>query len=285
MFQWHDCFKITVVLLLTLLLMVGLCSCHQKNSDTATIYPCYFNQEVEGVDATIICAVLEQAGWILAGTHQDEKDGSTYYQYIDREEAHTKALVLTEFPDAEQAKQEYSKEWTSGSVMAGVFRHDSKFDTMRLRISNCTIITVGNAHADLLEMLDIKAVEGLEIPSENTYEIRKDIKSVDIEAVKATMEADGYQFYATNYFADDETDEFSNTYIIISPEQNRIYAYTLGEAPKWGVPGAYNVYQAVERHMNSADLYVGIHFVGFKDGSCILCYGDSFEEIRDYFAP
>ncbi|MBQ2806021.1 MAG: hypothetical protein IJF08_03120, partial [Clostridia bacterium] len=272
------------LLLLCVFLAMLLCSCNQKNEETVTMYPCYFNQNVEGVDGATIRATLEQAGWVLNETKQDDKDGSTYYLYTETDKIPTRGVIaITEFPDAQKAEQEFLKEWTTVSVMAGVFTLESEFHTMRLRISNCTIMTLGNAHADLLEMLDIKAVEGLEIPLENTYEIRKDIKSVDIEAVKVTMEADGYQFYATDYVLDDETDEFSNTYIIISPEQDRIYAYTLGDAPKWGVPGAYRFYQAVERHMNSADLYVGIHFVGFKDGSCILCYGDSFEEIHDYF--
>jgi hypothetical protein len=32
------------------------------------------------------------------------------------------------------------------------------------------------------------------------------------------------------------------------------------------------------------DYTLGIHFVGFKDGGCVLCYGDTFAEIEKYFA-
>ena len=54
-----------------------------------------------------------------------------------------------------------------------------------------------------------------------------------------------------------------------------------------GKPYAYKVYNQVDDLMESisgdVDHSLGIHFVGFKDGSCLLCYGDSFAEIAHYF--
>lgn len=278
--------KITCILCLFLLL-AALAGCRSAEQETTDIFPCYFNRDVEGMDAQAICAALESAGWEkdTRQAHANVSNTTTAYTLPAGEVR--KVIVIEEFPSCGEAEQSFAEQWSV--IAGGDFAQDNEYHMTLLRISDCTVTTLRDAHVDLMETLRLGTVEALEVPLENTYEMCKDTDSVDIEAVKAAMEADGYQFYASEFFAGDDQDgSFSSTYIFFSPKQDRIYAYTLGKEPtKWGLPYAYWTYQTVERMVEQAgvrDLNVGIHFVGFKDGSCVLCYGDSFEQIRAYFA-
>ena len=275
----YSCFyKIICSLLLGLICVTAFAGCNQKQPEVITIYPSYFNRDIDGVNCTNIRTALEQEGWVLENTSQSTTDGSTVYAYKLLENGETKVISINEYTSAVEAERSYTKEWTDGAIIGGWFSYDHLYHTMRLRISDCTITALGNAHMDLINILGLGAVEPMEAYMENTFEMFKDSKSVDIEAVKSTMEADGYQFYTTSFIID--SDEFISTYIIVSPNQDRIYAYTLGNKPVGSTPSAYDWVKT-----GTTQYDVGIHVVGFKDGSNVLCYGDSFEEIRDYFAP
>ncbi len=270
--------KIICALLCYMMCVFAFVGCNQKHPEVITIYPSYFNQDIDGVNCTNIRTALEQEGWILENTSQSITDGSTVYTYKLIENSETKVISINEYTSVAEAERSYTKEWTEGAIVGGWFSHDHLYHTMRLRISNCTITTLGNAHVDLINILGFESVVPMEAYVEPTFEMCKGSKSVDIDAVRSTMETDGYQFYTTDFIID--SDEFISTYIIVSPNQDRIYAYTLGNKPAWGTPSAYDWVKT-----STSEYDVGIHVVGFKDGSNVLCYGDSFEEIRDYFAP
>lgn len=268
-------------LLLCLSLLSLFVGCSRGKQENVTIYPCYFNRDVEGVDCSAIRAALEKAGWVLKSTDQNEYDHYKIYHYAleDTSGEQTKVLALNEHANAEAAKQHYDQMWQNDSLAAG-FANNNHFFEAYLRISDCSIMALGNAHVDLLELLDLGTVQPLEISLDNSYEMCREAKGVDIAAVKAAMEADGYVFYETVFVSGQEE---TVSYVIVSPGQDRTYAYTLGEAPKWGIPGAYREYKRLERLADFGDSRVGVHFVGFEDGSCILCFGNSFEEIEEYF--
>lgn len=270
-----------IVFLATLLLCLSLLSafvgCSQSEQETVTIYPCYFNRDIEGVDSSVIRAALEQAGWELHSTEQNTEEQYTVYRYKwnDPSGGPAKVLSINAHIDADSARRHYEEMWSSNSLVAG-FASSNQFFEMYLRISDCSIMALGNAHVDLLELLDLGTVQPMEISLEHSYERCKDVKDVDIAAVKAAMEADGYVFYETVFFSEDE---LATSYIIVSPEQDHIYAYTPGKTPAW----ARREYNRIENAANSGENRVGIHFVGFEDGSCVMCYGESFEEIKGYF--
>ncbi len=264
--------------------MIG---CGQKNNETVTVYPCYFNRDVEGMDAAFICKALEQAGWTHVSSDQDGAyENATTHIYELVTDGQKQGIVIYEFATAEQAEQVYVQDNVGTVFPALIFPDEHSLYSKYIRISNCLIMTMRNGHADLIRILELGSVEPLEVPTENSYELRRKIKSVDIETVKSTMEADGYAFYPIEFIGSE--DDFLPTYVIISPEQDRAYVYTFAEnKPLFGMPYTYYVYNLLERvalNYEGEDNYVGMHFVGFKDGSCVLCYGDSFEEIEGYFA-
>jgi hypothetical protein len=138
-----------------------------------------------------------------------------------------------------------------------------------------------------MEILGLGTPQALEVPTENTQELKRKIKSVDIEAIKTEMEADGYTFYQIDFLAQEDSEDFVPTYLIISPAQDRAYLYTQALKPRFGISYTYFIYQIFERtalDYEGEDIFVGIHFVGFMDGGCVLCYGDTFAEIEKYFA-
>ncbi len=263
--------------LLCMTLISAFAGCSQGNRETITIYPCYFNRDVEDVDCTTIRATLEQAGWELRSTDRNEEEHYNIYHYMltNPTSGQSKVLSINEHVSTEAAAKHYDQMWANNSLVAG-FAISRHFFESYLRISDCSIMSLGNAHVDLLELLGLGTVQPLEISLDNSYEMCKEAEGVDIDAVKAAMEADGYKFYETVFVSSDEE---ITSYVIISPEQDRTYAFVRGSSPK----STYKEYKRLGRVADFADARVGIHFVGFADGSCILSYGDSFEEIKEYF--
>lgn len=279
--------KILCAVILGILIAAALVGCKQE---TATIYPCYFNADVADVDATAICATLEQAGWPLISTPQDSIFDnalqSRIYKITDGDQM--QMIVVYEFETAEQAQTAYEQEYMRAPLMGGYFTVNHTRWENNLRISNCIVWTISTMPLNVYEILGIEGGRALEIPMDNSYEMCREVDRVDINAIKAAMEADGYTFYKSEFVISEEEEGFSRTLVFTSPDQDRIYAYTFTEeTPKLGKPYAYKVYRQVdalmERVSGDVDHSLGIHFVGFKDGSCILCYGDSFAEIEHYF--
>ena len=271
----HRFTKIVCTLLLCLIPLSALTGCVRLTGETVTIYPCYFNRDVENVNYTVIHAALTQAGWERKSTEQNEEDNYNvhYYMLNDPATGKTKVLSINEHDSAKAAQAHYEQMWASNSLVAG-FAISKQFEESYLRISNCSIMALANAHVDLLALLGLGEVQPLEASSDNSYEACRDAERVDIEKVKAAMEADGYRFYTTVFLSDEEQDA---SYVIISPNQERTYAFVRGSSAK----STYNTFKRLRRD----GMMVGVHFVGFTDGSCVMCYGESFEEIRGYFVP
>lgn len=272
--------------LLCVILISALCSCGRSNKgQEITVYPCYFNQDVAGVDGQNIRELLDREGWVLVEPENPESSGPLYenskiYSYHTGEESanQRKVIIIHEFENAEQAEAIYAENLAS-YVFAGKFTLDHSMFEMELRISNCVIMTLRNAHVDLFAILDLGEVRPLQVSQNTTRQSVRKPKSVDIDAVRAKMEADGYQFYSSVMYDEDE-EEYSNTYVIVSPTQDRAYAFTQGKKLRWGLS---NTYLSVKLFNEVGTYFVGMHVVDFKDGSSIICYGDSFEEISEYF--
>ena len=277
--------KILCAVILGVLIAAALVGCKQE---TATIYPCYFNADVADVDATAIRAAIEEAGWELQSSEPDDFYGNTathIYWLITGDQK--QGIAIYEFENAEQAEQAYVQDVIGTIFPATIFPDDYSLYSKYIRISNCLIMTVNNSHVDLLELLGLGTVEPLEVPTENTQELKRKIKSVDIEAIKTEMEADGYTFYQIDFLAQEDSEDFVPTYLIISPAQDRAYLYTQALKPRFGISYTYFIYQILERtalDYEGEDIFVGMNFVGFMDGGCVLCYGDTFAEIEKYFA-
>lgn len=277
-------------LLCALFLCIALLSAFVGcGKETVTVYPCYFDRNVQGMDGADIRAALEQAGWSLEESKQNGAyDNSTTYIYQLAEGESKKVILIYEFATAEEAQAAYKEDGMSDYFPSGVFPADHSLYISYLRISNCYISTLKNSHVELMEILGLGTPQALEIPTENTQELKRKIKSVDIEAIKTEMEADGYTFYQIDFLAQEEGDEFVPTYLIISPAQDRAYVYTQALEPQFGMSYTYFVYQILERaafdYDDGEDMYVGMHFVGFMDGGCIACYKGTFGEIEQYFA-
>lgn len=281
--------KILCAVLLGILIAAALVGCDLGNQETVTTYPCYVNRDVAGMDATTICATLEQAGWPLISTPQDSIFDnalqSRIYKITDGDQM--QMIVVYEFETAEQAQTAYEQEYMRAPLMGGYFTVNHTTWENNLRISNCIVWTISTMPLNVYEILGIEEGRALEIPMDNSYEMCREVDHVDINAIKAAMEADGYTFYKSEFFVTEEEEGFSRTLVFTSPDQDRIYAYTFTEKPKLGKPYAYKVYHKIDDFMKDmsgdVDPSLGIHFVGFEDGSCILCYGDSFAEIAHYF--
>ena len=274
--------KILCAVILGVLIAAALVGCKQE---TATIYPCYFNADVADVDATAIRAAIEEAGWELQSSEPNDSYGNTathIYWLITGDQK--QVIAIYEFENAEQAEQAYVQDVIGTIFPATIFPDEYSMYSQYIRISNCLILTINNSHVDLLELLGLGTVEPLEVPTENTQKVHRKIKSVDIEAARTAMESDGYTFYPIEFIG---SEEFGPTYLIVSPEQDRAYVYTPStHKPILGMSYTYYIYSILERvalDYKGEDLYVGMHFVGFKDGNCILCYEDSFAEIEHYF--
>ena len=274
--------KILCAVILGVLIAAALVGCKQE---TATIYPCYFNADVADVDATAIRAAIEEAGWELQSSEPNDSYGNTathIYWLITGDQK--QVIAIYEFENAEQAEQAYVQDVIGTIFPATIFPDEYSMYSLYIRISNCLILTINNSHVDLLELLGLGTVEPLEVPTENTQKVHRKIKSVDIEAARTAMESDGYTFYPMEFIG---SEEFGPTYLIVSPEQDRAYVYTPStHKPILGMSYTYYIYSILERvalDYKGEDLYVGMHFVGFKDGNCILCYEDSFAEIEHYF--
>ncbi len=276
-------------LLCALFLCIALLSAFVGcDKETVTIYPCYFDRDVEGLDGTHIRAALEQAGWSLEESEQDGAyDNSTTYIYQLAEGESKKVILIYEFATAEEAQAAYKEDGMNDYFPSGIFPADHSLYVNHLRISNCYIRTLKNSHVELMEILELDAPQALEIPTENTQELKRKIKSVDIEAIKTEMETDGYTFYQIDFLAQEDSEDFIPTYLIISPAQDRAYLYTQALKPRFGMSYTYFIYQILERtalDYEGEDINVGMHFVGFMDGGCIACYKGTFGEIEQYFA-
>ena len=277
-------------LLCALFLCIALLSAFVGcDKETVTIYPCYFDRDVKGLDGTHIRAALEQAGWSLQESKQDSiYDNSTTYIYQLAEGESKKVILIYEFATAEEAQAAYKEDGMNDYFPSGIFPADHSLYVNHLRISNCYISTLQNSHVELMEVLELGTPQALEVPTENTQELKRKIKSVDIEAIKTEMEADGYTFYQINFLAQEDSEDFVPTYLIISPAQDRAYLYTQALEPKFGMSYTYFIYQILERTAldfeDGEDINVGMHFVGFMDGGCIACYKGTFGEIEQYFA-
>ena len=276
--------RIICAFLLCLMLTSALCGCTQiLRGDEIIVYPCYFNRDVEGVDGKVIRDLLDKEGWVLV---QPESDGEPLYEnskpyvyYTGEEQPNQRrGIIIHEFESAEQAEAVYLENLTL-TVFAGEFPLDHSFYQMEIRISNCVIKTIRNAHIMLFDMLDLGEVRHLVAYENVTHESIKNPKSVDIDAVRIKMEADGYVFYPSAIY-DEEEEDYTNTYIIVSPGQDRAYAFTQGKMLK---NGRSNTYLSVDLICDVEEILIGMHVVDFKDGSSIICYGESFEEIRGYF--
>ncbi len=276
--------RIICTLLLCLMLTSALCGCARiLRGEEYIVYPCYFNRDVEGVDGKVIRDLLDKEGWVLV---QPESDGEPLYEnskpyvyYTGEEQANQRrGIIIHEFESAEQAEAVYLENLTL-TVFAGEFPLDHSFYQTEIRISNCVIMTIRNAHVMLFDMLDLGEIRSLQAFENVTHESIKNPKSVDIDAVRTKMEADGYVFYPSAIY-DEEEEDYTNTYIIVSPGQDRAYAFTQGKMLK---NGRSNTYLGVDLVCDVEEILIGMHVVDFKDGSSIICYGESFEEIRAYF--
>lgn len=276
--------RIICACLLGLVLTASLCSCAKiLRGEEYTVYPCYFNQDVEDVDSKVIRDLLDKEGWVLM---QPESEGEPLYENSKAYSYHTgeeqpsqrRVIIIYEFESAEQAEAVYLENLTC-TVFAGDFPLDHSMYQMELRISNCVIMTLRNAHVMLFDMLDLGEIRSLQAFENVTHESIKNPKSIDIDAVRTKMEADGYVFYPSAIY-DEEEEDYTNTYIIVSPGQDRAYAFTQGKMLQ---NGRSNTYLGVELVCEVTEIWIGMHVVDFKDGSSIICYGESFEEIRAYF--
>ena len=282
----HNYLKIICAWLLCMMLLSALVGCaQQKKGEEITVYPCYFNQDVEGMDAKVIGDVLTQAGYTYKGATPADDYTAYAYRAPDFSDENKRVIFIFEYTSAEAAKQAYIKDGSLDFILASDLFIDRENYVTRLRISNCVITAMENAHVELLSLLDLGTVQPLEATERPSSEMYRDCKTVNIGKIKATMEEDGYQFYAAGFLQpNDEEDGYTQAYLIVSPEQDRMYAFTgQGEKPK-GNPSAY--YDVVYFHRLQDELFngvVGVHVIGFQDGSNIICYGDSFEEIKGYF--
>ena len=280
--------KIICVAMLCALLAGALVGCSLKKQETVTVYPCYFNDDVAGMDAATIGAALEQAGYHLMSTEQKNLDGNyTLYVYRMKDAEQTKLVSISEYATAEEAKQVYESEHMETVIEGGSFAINHTWNRTDLRISNCVIMITSTVPVNAFELFGIGTARALEVPMDNSYEMYRKVESVDIASVKAAMEADGYKFYKGKFFVSEEEFGFSRTLIFVSPDRDRIYAYTFTQEPKWGIPYAYKIHNNTEILLEKADVTdytLGIHFVGFEDGGCVLCYGNTFAEIEKYFA-
>ncbi|MBQ7380339.1 MAG: hypothetical protein IJW70_11760 [Clostridia bacterium] len=283
----HNHIRIICTVLLCLMLTSALCGCARiLRGEEYIVYPCYFNQDVEGVDGKAIRDLLDKEGWVRVQPESDEDEDKPLYEnskiysyHTGEEQADQRRLIIIhEFENAEQAEAVYLENLTL-TVFAGEFPLDHSMYQMELRISNCVIMTIRNAHVMLFDMLDLGEIRSLQAFENVTHQSIKSPKSVDIEAVRAKMEADGYQFHPSVMYEEGE-ENYSNTYIIVSPEQDRAYAFTQGQRLQ---NGRSNTYLSVDLVCDIEKVLVGMHVVDFKDGSSIICYGESFEEIREYF--
>jgi hypothetical protein len=199
----------------------------------------------------------------------------------------TKVVSISEYATAEEAKQVYESEYMEAVIEGGSFAINHTWYRTDLRISNCVIMVTSTVPVNAFELFGIGTARALEVPMNNSYEMYRKVESVNMASVKAAMEADGYKFYKGEFFVGEADLEFSRTLIFVSPDRDRIYAYTFTQEPKWGIPYAYKIHNNMEillEKTEQPDHTLGIHFVGFKDGGCILCYGDTFAEIEKYFA-
>lgn len=278
--------RIICSVLLGLLLFPMLAGCSRiVRGETITVYPCYFNRDVEGVDGQVIRGILDDhADWELYTPEHPENSGPLYenseiyvYWTGEAEASQRKGIIIHEFESAEQAEAVFLDNLTS-YALAGEFTLEHSTYQMELRISNCVIMTVRNAHLNLLDMLELGEVRALQAYENTTHQSMRKPGSVEIDAVRTKMESDGYQFYASVLYAEDE--EYSNTYVIVSPSQDRAYVFTQGQKPEGNIS---TVYVFAKLFCETQEIMVGMHVVDFKDGSSIICYGDSFEEIRAYF--
>lgn len=280
--------KIICAAMLCALLAGALVGCSLKKQETVTVYPCYFNDDVAGMDAATIGAALKQAGYQLMSTEQENLDGNyTLYVYRMKDAEQTKLVSISEYATAEEAKQAYKSEHMETVIEGGSFAINHTWYQTDLRISNCVIMVTSTVPVNAFELFGIGTARALEVPMDNSYEMYRKVESVDIASVKAAMEADGYTFYKGEFFVSEEDLGFSRTLIFVSPDRDRIYAYTFTQEPEWGIPYAYKIHNNTEILLEKADVTdytLGMHFVGFKDGGCVLCYGDTFAEIEKYFA-
>ena len=285
----HNLIKIICAAMLCALLAGALVGCSLKKQETVTVYPCYFNDNVAGMDAATIGAALEQAGYQLMNTEQKKLDGNyTLYVYRMKDAEQTKLVSISEYATAEEAKQVYESEHMETVIEGGSFAiNHQMWNRTDLRISNCVIMVISTVPVNAFELFGIGTARALEVPVDNSYEMYRKVESVDMASVKTAMEADGYTFYKGEFFVSEEDLGFSRTLIFVSPDRDRIYAYTFTQEPKWGIPYAYKIHNNMEillKKTDQPDYTLGIHFVGFKDGGCVLCYGDTFAEIEKYFA-
>lgn len=280
--------KIICAVMLCALLAGALVGCSLKKQETVTVYPCYFNDDVAGMDAATIGAALKEAGYRLMSTEQKNLDGNyTLYVYRMKDAEQTKVVSISEYATAEEAKQIYESEHMETVIEGGSFAINHTWHQTDLRISNCVITVISTVPVNAFELFGIGTARALEVPMDNSYEMYRKVESVNMASVKAAMEADGYKFYKGEFFVGEEGHDFSRTLIIVSPDRDRIYAYTFTQEPKWGIPYAYKIHNNMEILLEKADVTdytLGIHFVGFEDGGCILCYGGTFAEIEKYFA-
>ncbi len=284
----HNLIKIICAAMLCALLAGALVGCSLKKQETVTVYPCYFNDDVAGMDAATIGAALEQAGYQLMSTEQKNLDGNyTLYVYRMKDAEQTKVVSISEYATAEEAKQVYESEHMETVIEGGSFEINHTWNRTDLRISNCVIMVTSTVPVNAFELFGIGTARALEVPMDNSYEMYRKVESVNMASVETAMEADGYTFYKGEFFVGEEGHDFSRTLIFVSPDRDRIYAYTFTQEPKWGIPYAYKIHNNMEILLEKADVTdytLGIHFVGFMDGGCILCYGDTFAEIEKYFA-
>lgn len=285
----HSLIKIICAAMICALLAGALVGCSLKKQETVTVYPCYFNDDVAGMDAATIGAALKEAGYQLMSTEQKNLDGNyTLYVYRMKDAEQTKLVSISEYATAEEAKQVYESEHMETVIEGGSFAINHTWYQTDLRISNCVIMVTSTVPVNAFELFGIGTARALEVPMDNSCEMYRKVESVNMASVETAMEADGYTFYKGEFFVGEEEDHgFSRTLIFVSPDRDRIYAYTFTQEPKWGIPYAYKIHSNMEILLEKADVTdytLGIHFVGFEDGGCILCYGDTFAEIEKYFA-
>ena len=282
-------FRVWALICALMLCLATLSAFTGCGKETVTIYPCYFDRNVQGMDGADIRTALEQAGWSLQESKQDSiYDNSTTYIYQLAEGESKKTILIYEFATAKEAQAAYKEVGMLDYFPSGIFPADHSLYVNHLRISNCYIMTLKSSHVELMEILELGTLQALEVPTENTQELKRKIKSVDIEAIKTEMETDGYTFYQMDFLAQEDSEDFVPTYLIISPAQDRAYLYTQALKPRFGMSYTYYIYQIIERtaldYEDGEDINVGMHFVGFMDGGCIACYKGTFGEIEQYFA-
>ncbi|MBQ2807386.1 MAG: hypothetical protein IJF08_10065, partial [Clostridia bacterium] len=111
--------RIICSVLLCLLLFPMLSGCSRiLHGEKITIYPCYFNRDVEGMDAKVMGDILTQAGYTYRGTTPSDDYTAYAYRALDFPDENKRAIFVFEYTSAEAAKQAYIQDGSLDFIIA-----------------------------------------------------------------------------------------------------------------------------------------------------------------------